>query len=103
MTSHVKVIIGLATSVLITGLAMILVRLPPSGEQSPERVVIHSAGILQSLWLLGNEPRLNVVETPNLYALRVAGMFKLRSRSSGLDEFTTRDVDDKDDGATVIE
>lgn len=42
------------------------------------RVAFGSTGILQLTWLLGHEPRMNIVSTPQSTALRRAGMFDVQ-------------------------
>ncbi|GJE99693.1 hypothetical protein PsYK624_159640 [Phanerochaete sordida] len=47
------------------------------------RTAIGSAGVLQVMWLLGIEPRLADVDTPEVSKLRRAGMFSFQRRKRG--------------------
>lgn len=74
-----KIIIGLVASFALLVLSFLMIRVPSSAQT----LFIHGAdvttgGVLQYSWLLGNEPHLVRVDSPELHELRAAGMFEVR-------------------------
>ena len=56
----------------------------PSRAAYDARVALDSAGILQLTWLLGTEPRLADVASPEVATLRSAGMFDVQMSERAL-------------------
>ncbi|EKM54969.1 uncharacterized protein PHACADRAFT_208510 [Phanerochaete carnosa HHB-10118-sp] len=86
--SLTSLIIGTVASTILLLLAAILVRLPSSSGKNTTtaRATVDSAGLLQITWLLGHEPHIAAVATPELEALRAAGMFELATEVGEVDQ-----------------
>jgi hypothetical protein len=76
---------GLATSVILTALALFLMRGKSKGSHGP----VSTLGVLQTIWLLNRYPDVSQtvasVEVPTLDNLRAAGMVPIQ-----LDSFRQR-------------
>lgn len=73
-----QLLAGLAASVALLALAILLIQLPSSWTAYDLRSVFDSAGVLELTWLFGNEPALAKVRHPTLRALRAAGMYEVQ-------------------------
>ncbi|GJE84278.1 hypothetical protein PsYK624_003540 [Phanerochaete sordida] len=74
--SFVPIVVGLVASVGLLILALLMIRRPARERAAVDSYVeIDSGGLLQYTWLLGNEPHLAQVSSPELANLRAAGMF----------------------------
>lgn len=91
----------------LLALCILVIRVPASARTAFDpKIVADSGGLLQYTWLIGNEPHLANVESPELENLRAAGMFdvqisdrvrkRLSSRASTFVGITDED-DDYDD------
>lgn len=91
--SLVPIIIGLATSAVLLVVCVLAIHVPRSARSAFDpRVRVDSGGLLQFTWLLGHEPHLAQVDSPEVDNLRAAGMFdvqmidRVRQRQSSLGE-----------------
>ncbi|GJE84277.1 hypothetical protein PsYK624_003530 [Phanerochaete sordida] len=75
--SIVPIIIGLAASVVLLLVCVALIRTPRAARTASVAVDVDSGGLLEYTWLLGYEPHLAEVESPDLRNLRAAGMFEV--------------------------
>ncbi|GJE91559.1 hypothetical protein PsYK624_077090 [Phanerochaete sordida] len=74
--SLVPIVIGLVASLALLILCMLVIHVPANARAAFDpKIVVDSGGLLQYTWLLGNEPHLAHVDSPELDNLRAAGMF----------------------------
>lgn len=77
--SFFPIFIGLVTSMSLLVLCVIVIHVPAHARAAFDpRGVVDSGGLLQYTWLLGTEPHLAAVETPQLENLRAAGLFEIQ-------------------------
>lgn len=77
--SLAPIVVGLAASLGLLVLCFVVTHVPASARAAFDpKIVVDSGGLLQYTWLLGNEPHLADVVSPELDNLRAAGMFNVQ-------------------------
>lgn len=76
--SLAPIVVGLVTSLVLLALSILVTHVPASARAAFDpKSVVDNGGLLQYTWLLGNEPHLADIASPDLDKLREAGMFDI--------------------------